>query len=124
MPRKTGKKKLKLFLFVYLILVLIGSSAISAGEALWFESLNNDRLGSRGCFSVLSHNIDWLAGEILTLRKANCYSNSLLRNKLLRVFTFAGIISIAMYLVGAKQKIIKNDNIPTIKSLVVLNLRI
>jgi hypothetical protein len=124
MPHKAGEKKLNLFLFMYLILALLCSSAISASEAFWFESPNNDSLSSSGCFSVISNNIDWLTGEIITLRKANGHSNSLLRNRLLRIFTFAGIISIEVYLVGAKQKTIKNDNIPINKSLVILNLRI
>jgi hypothetical protein len=121
-------KKLKLFLFMYLILVLICSSVNSASEAFCFESSNNDSLGSSGCFSVIS-NIDWLTGEILTLKKANGHLNSLLRNRLLRIFTFAGIISagiifIAVYLVGVKQKTVNNDNIPLIKNLVIVNLRI
>jgi hypothetical protein len=124
MHHKTMEKKLKLFLFMYLILSLIRLSAISASEAFWFESPNNDSLGSSGCFSAISYNIDWLTGEIITLKKANGYSDSLLRNRLLRIFTFAGLISIAVYLVGAKQKTVKNGYIPITKSLVILNLRI
>jgi hypothetical protein len=124
MPNKTGGKKLKPFFLMYLILALIFSSVISASEAFWFESPNNDSLCSSGYFSVISNNIDWLTGEIITLKKANGHSNSLPRNRLLRMLTFAGIISIAVYLVGAKQKTVKNDYISTIKSLVILNLRI
>jgi hypothetical protein len=124
MLHKTGEKRLKPFLLMYLILALIYSSVFSASEAFRFESLNNDSLCSSGYFSVISNNIDWLAEEVITLKKANGQSNSLPRNRLLRILTFAGIISIAMYLVETKQKKIKNDYIPIIKNLVTLNLRI
>ena len=120
-----GEKRSKLVLLAYLILALIGSSAISAGEAFCFEYSNNDDLSSdsRYFFSI-GHTVDWLAAEVLTLRKAHGYSNSLLRNRLLRVFAFAGTISIALYLVGANLKIIENNNMPTMKNLVLLKLRI
>jgi hypothetical protein len=124
MLHKTGEKILKPFFLMYLILALICSSVISASEAFWFESQKNDGLCSSGYFSVISNNIDWLTGEIFTLKKANSHSNSLPRNRLLRILTFAGIISIAVYLVGAKQKTVKNNYILIIKSLVTLNLRI
>jgi hypothetical protein len=117
------KKGAKLVLFMYLILALIGSAAISAGEAFCFEYSNNDTLSSGGYISP-GHTIDWLVADALTLRKANGYSNSPLRNRLLRVFTFAGTISMALYLVGAKLKKMNNDNIQTIRNLVLLKLRI
>ena len=120
---KIVKKRTKFVLFVYLILALIGSAAISAGEAFCFEYSDNDSLSSGGYFSS-DHTIDWLAANALTLRKVRGYSNSLLRNRLLRVFALAGIISIAMYLVGENLKIIKDDNIPILKNLVLLKLRI
>jgi hypothetical protein len=122
MHHKTIEKKLKLFLFMYLILSLIRSSAISASEAFWFESPNNDSLGSGTYFSSVGNNLDWLA--VVSIKKAKGHSDSLPRNRLLRIFTFAGLISIAVYLVGAKQKTVKNDYIPITKSLVILNLRI
>jgi hypothetical protein len=122
MPYKARKKKLKLFLFMYLILALIYSSAISASETFCFEHSSNDNLSSDTYLSSVGNNIDWLA--VVTIKKTRNNSNSLLRNKLLRVFTLAGIISITVYLAGAKQKTVKNDNIPIIKSLVNLNLRI
>jgi hypothetical protein len=118
------KKRVKFALFAYLILALIGSAAISAGEAFYLENSNNDNLSSGRYFSSINHNIDWLTESVLTLRKARGYSNSLLRNRLFRIFTFTGIFSIALYLVGANLKIIKNDNIQIIKNLVSLKLRI
>jgi len=45
------KKHIKIILFAYLILALIGSSAISAGEAFCIEYSNNDSLSSGRCFS-------------------------------------------------------------------------
>jgi hypothetical protein len=124
MLHKTGEKILKPFFLMYLILALICSSVISASEAFWFEFPKNDSLCSSGYFSVTSNNIDWLTGEIITLKKANDHSNSLPRNRLFRILTFTGIISIAVYLAEAKQKTVKNDYIPIIKSIVTLNLRI
>ena len=101
---------------------LIGSSVISAGESFRLEYSNSDNLRSNGYYSSADHNIDWLAR--VTIRKTNGYSNSLQRNRLLRVFSLAGIIVITVYLVGANLKIIKNNNIPVIKNLVLLKLRI
>jgi hypothetical protein len=107
---------------MYLILSLICSSVISVNEAFHFEYSNNDNLNSGTYFSSVGNNVDWLAA--VTIKKARSYSNSLLRNKLLRIFTLAGIISMAVYLMGVRQKTVKNNNIPIIKSLVILNLRI
>jgi len=116
------RKRSKLVLLAYLILALIGSSAISAGEAFCFEYSNNDSIYSGRCFSS-SHIIDWLAGDILTIRKTNGYSNFPLRNRLLRVFTLAGTIVTAIYLVRANLKI-EDGNSPIMKNLVLLKLRI
>jgi len=121
---KTGEKRLKLVLLTYLILALIGTSVISMGEAFYLEYSNNDSISSGACFYSISHTVDWMAGEALTLRKARGYSNSPLRNRLFRVFALAEITAIALYLVGENIKIIKNDNIPIIKNLVPLKLRI
>jgi hypothetical protein len=124
MIRKIGQKRSKPVLLVCLTLALIGSSAISAGEGFCFEHLNDDSLDSGAYFSSTSHTVDWLATGALTLRRARGHSNSLLQNRLLRVFTLAGTIVIAIYLVGANLKIIENDNISIIKNLVFLKLRI
>jgi hypothetical protein len=118
------KKWAKFVLFAYLILALMGSAAISAGEAFYLENSNDDNLSSSRYFSSINHNIDWLTANVLSLRKTRSYSNSLLRNRLLRIFTFTGIFSITLYLVGANFKIIKKDNIHIIKNLVPLKLRI
>jgi len=118
------KKWAKFSLFAYLILALIGSSAISAGEAFSFDYSDSDSLSSGGYISSIDHTVDWLVSDILTLRKARGYSNSLLRNRLLRVFTFAGTVSIALFLAGANLKIINNKNIQITKNLVLLKLRI
>jgi len=116
------KKQFKHILLTYLILALIGSSAISAGEAFCFEYSNNDSIYSGRCFSSINHTVGWLAG--VTIRKANGYSNSMSRNGMLRVFTLAGTIATAVYLLGANLKIIKNDNTPILKNLILLRLRI
>ena len=118
------KKWAKFSLFAYLILALIGSSAISAGEAFSFDYSDSDSLSSGGYISSIDHTVDWLVSDILTLRKARGYSNSLLQNRLLRVFILAGAIVIALYLVGAGVKIIKSDNIQIKRNLVLLKLRI
>jgi len=119
-----GEKRSKPVLLACLILALIGSSAISAGEAFCSEYSNDDNLSSNTYFSSVGHTIDWLTAQVLTLRRAHGYSNSPLRNRLLRVFTFAGAIAVTIYLVGANLKIIKNDNMPIIRNLVLLKLRI
>jgi hypothetical protein len=118
------RKRLKFVLLSYLILALIGSSAISAGEAFCFEYSNNDSICSGRYFSSISHIVDWLAGDVLTIRKTSGYSNSPLRNRLLRLFALAGTTAAAIYLAGANSKTIKNDNIPIMKNLVLLKLRI
>jgi hypothetical protein len=123
MIRIAGEKLSKLVLLAYLILALIGSAAISAGEAFYLED-SNDSLSSGTYFSSIGHTVDWLATEVLTLRRAHGYSNFLLRNRLLRIFTLAGAVAITIYLVGANLKIIENDNMPIMKNLVSLKLRI
>jgi hypothetical protein len=124
MTHTVREKRLKLVLLVHLIFALIGFSAISAGEAFCFEYSNNDRLDLGTYFSLTSHTVDWLATRALALRRARGYSNPLLQNRLLHVFTLAGTIVIALYLVGANLKIIENDNILIIKNPVLLKLRI
>ena len=118
------KKRLNLFLLAYLVLALIGSSAISAGEAFCFEYSNNDSIYSGKYFSSINHFIDWLAGDVLTIRKTNGFSNSPLRSRLLRVFALAGTIAAAVYLAGTNLKTLKNVNNPTVKNLICLKLRI
>jgi hypothetical protein len=120
----TERKRLKLFLLAYLVLALIGSSAISAGEAFCFDYSNNDSIYSGRYFSSISHNFDWLAGDVLTIRKTNGFSNSPLRNRTLRVFTLAGTIATAICLVGANFLTLKKDNNLTIKNLILLRLRV
>ena len=115
------EKWVKVFLLTYLIFVLICTSAISAGEAFGQEYSSNENLNSSKYFSSVGHNIDWLAR--VTVRKANGNSHSHLRSRLLRVFTFAGTIAMAIYLIRANQKN-KNNKIPAIKNLVLLKLRI
>jgi len=123
MTLKIKEKPSKVFLLAYLILALIGSSAISAAEAFCVELSDDDSLDS-GRYISSGYAIDWLASNTLTLRRANSYSNTLLRNRPLRVFTLAETAVIAIYPVGENLKIIKNDNIPVIKNLVLLKLRI
>jgi len=118
------KKYLKFFLLAYLALALIGSSAISAGEAFCFEYSNNDSIYSGRYFSSISHTFDWLAGDMLTIRKTSGFSNSPLRNRSLRVFALAGIIAAAICLVGSNFQTLDKDNNPTIKNLILLRLRI
>ena len=118
-----GKRKSKIVLLACLMLALIGSSVISTGEAFRFEYSNNDSMYSGRYFSSINHTVDWLAEEILTLRKARGYSNSMLRKKLLCVFTFAGTIAIAIHLAEASLKT-KNDNTTIVKNPVLLKLRI
>jgi hypothetical protein len=115
------EKWVKVFLLTYLIFVLICSSAISAGEAFGHDYSNNDNLNSGTYFSSVGSNIDWLAR--VTIRKAAGNSNSQLRSRLLRVFTFAGTIVMAIYLMRANLKN-KNNKNPTMKNLVLLKLRI
>ena len=119
-----GKKQLNLLLLAYLILALVGSSAISAGEAFCFDYSNNDSICSGRYFSSISHTFDWLAGDVLTIRKTNGFSNSPLRNRSLRVFALAGIIATAIYLVGANFQTLIKDNNPTINNSILLRLRI
>ena len=123
MTPNIGEKWSKFVLLAYLILALIGSAAISAGEAFYLED-SNDSLSSGRYFSSINHTIDWLVANVLTLRKARGYSNYLLQNRLFRVFALAGIFSIALYLAGENFKKIKNDNVQIIKNLVLLKLRI
>jgi len=121
MVRNIGQKRSKIILFVYLILVLISSSAISTRKAFYLEQSNSDSMGQGRYYSSTNHNIDWLTR--VTIRKYDDPPNSMQRNKLFRIFTFTGIIAIAMYLVRSNLKIIKNHNIPIIKYSIPMKLR-
>jgi hypothetical protein len=90
------------------------------GEAFFIKYSNNDNLNS-GYLSSIDHSIDWLAA--VKIKKAGSNSNSPMRNRLLRGFTLAVIIAIAVYLMGVKLTI-KNDNNLIIKNFVLLKLRI
>jgi sorbitol-specific phosphotransferase system component IIC len=124
MIRNTGEKCSKLILPVYLIFAIIGTFIISAGEASIFEHSNKDIIDSGRYFSSISCAVDWLAEDTPTIGKAFRFSNSSLRNGLLRVFMFAGTIAIALHFAGMNLKIIKNDNISLVKNHILLKLRI
>jgi len=118
------KKQLKFVLLAYLILALIGSSAISAGEAFCLDYSNNDGICSGKYFSSINYTFGCLAGDVLVIRKTSNFPNSPLRNRLPRVFVFAGIIATVIYLVGANFLTLSKDNNLTIKNLILLRLRI
>jgi len=118
--QKIKGKGIKPFLLAYIIFALIGSSALSMGEAFFVKYSNNDNLNSK-YLSSINHSIDWLAA--IKIKKLGSNSNSTLRNRLLRVFTFSGAIAIIVYLLSKSLKI-KNNNITIIKNPVLLKLRI
>ena len=97
---KIWKKRACLVLLAYAALAFIGSSAISAGEAFCVERPNDDSLSSGRYFS--DSIVGWLAGNVLTIRKAHSDSSSLSRGGLLREVALAGTIAIAMYLAGGE----------------------
>jgi hypothetical protein len=86
--------------------------------------LNKDIIGSDNYFSPIYHSIDLFAENTTTIGKALRFSNSPLRSELLRLFTLAGTIAIALYLAGTNFKTIKNTNIPHTKNQILLKLRI
>jgi hypothetical protein len=118
------KKWLKNVLLGYLIFAIIGSFAFSTGQAFSYEKADKDILGSNVYFSSINRSVDWLAVDTPSISKSNRYSNSPLRNILFRVFALSGIIGIAVFLAKTNFKTNKNDNIPIIKNLVLLKLRI
>ena len=124
MNRNAGDKRLKSVLLVYLMLAIIGSFAFSICQDFSFETANKDTLGSGNNISSVTHAIDWLAEDTLIVSKAHKFSNSTVRNGLLRIFTLAGIITIAMIPAQSNLRKYKNNNFPEIKNLVPLKLRI
>ena len=119
-----GKKWLKFVLPIYLILAIAGSFAFSAGKDLLYANTNGDIPGSGSYFSSTVRTVDWLAEDTPTINNANKHSNTLLRNRLIRVFAITGIFGIAVFFAKSNFKINKNDNFPKIKNLVPLKLRI
>ena len=117
-------KWLKSVLVVYLILAITGLCTFPANHAFSYDKTNNDILRSGRNISSITHIIDWLAEDTPVIGKAHKYSNSQLHNGLFRVFTFAGIIGIAMLLTKSNFIVNKNDNFRIIKNLVPLKLRI
>jgi len=118
------KKRLKIVLPVFLILAITGSFALSTGKDLPNTNSNKDNPGSGSYFSSTVRTVDWLAEDTPTINNANKYSNTPLRNGLIRVFIFTGIFGIAMFHAKSNFKINKNDIFPKIKNLVPLKLRI
>jgi CHASE3 domain sensor protein len=116
-----NKKSLNIFLLTYLIFVLTCSSAISAAEAFGNEYSNNNNHNSNTYFSSVGHSIGWLVK--VTFKKTTGNSNSRIRSKFFRLFTFAGIIAMVIYLMRVNLKN-KNNKIQTVKNLVLLKLRI
>jgi len=120
---KVGEKQLYLVFLVYLTLSLIASSTFSIIESWHFDYSDNDCLSSGRYLTSISQTFDWLAGDILRIRKPRDNSNSQFRNRLLRVFALDGIIAIAASLSEVSLKI-KKGNFPIIKDPVPLILRI
>jgi hypothetical protein len=119
-----GKKCSKTAFLAYLIFAIIGTFTISTGQTSYFEHSNKDIIGSgRYCVSI-SCAVDCFIEDTTTIGKALRFSNSPLRSGLLRVFTLAGTIAIALYLAGVNLKTIKNINIPLAKNQILLKLRI
>jgi hypothetical protein len=102
----------------------MGTFVISTGEASVFEHSNKDSIDSSSYFSSMSHAVDCLIEDSTTIGKAHSYSNSPLRNGLLREFIPAGITAIALHPAGTNLKTIQNDNISFTKNLILLKLRI
>ena len=124
MNLNAADKRLKSFLLVYLVLSIIGSFVFSIGQDFSYETTNKDILGSVNNISSISHTIDWLAEDTPVISKAHKFSNTTVRDGLLRLFVPAGIINIAMFSAQSNVKTYKNNNFPKIKNLVPLKLRI
>jgi hypothetical protein len=107
-----------------LIFVIIIAFTISTSEASIFGYSNKDIIGTGRYCESISHAVDFLAEDTTTIGKDLRFTNSPLRNGLLRVFTLAGTIAIAPYLAGANIKAIKNDAILLTKNHIFLKLRI
>jgi len=119
-----GAKWLKFTLLFFLIFAIICTLALSTGETFCFLHIGKDSIGSGVFLAPLDHTVDWLAEDTPTVGKAQGYSGTPLRNGILRIFSFAGLIVITMFLGNKKYQIIKNDNIPYLNNIIPLKLRI
>jgi uncharacterized membrane protein YkvI len=119
-----AEKKISKLVLMCLIIAVIGSFTVSTCETFYFNKINKNSLGSSSFFSSVGHAVDWLAEDITTIGKTNRHSSSQLRGGLLSVFAITVITGAAMNLVKSNLKIIKKNNIPIIKNLIVLKLRI
>ena len=119
-----GDKWPKGVLTVYLILAIIGTFVFSTGEAFRITDSSKAIPGSNRYVSSMLHAVDWLAEGAPVLRKAHRNSNLHLRNCLIRAYTLAGIISIAVLSDKSIYKIKKYNNSVTANYLVPLKLLI
>ena len=124
MNLNAGGKWLKSVFLVYLALAIISSFAFSTGQDFSYQKTKKDILGSGNNISSIAHTIDWLAEDTPIISKARNFSNTTLRNGLLRIFILPGIIGMALFLAKSNLKIIKNGTVLVIKNLVPLKLRI
>ena len=124
MAGNLAKKRLSRILLTYLVFAIPVSLAFSQGESFCIDNMSADRLDSGAYLTLIDNTADWQTESTTNINRTRRYSSSSLHNRLLRVFTFAGICIVAVYFTGSRFQIIKKENAFFIKNNIPLKLRI
>ena len=118
---RVGRKCLFFLFFAYLAVAMVGSFTFSLNKPF---NLYTDSQNSGIYFLNPNCAIDWVAGEIITIRKANGNLSSVFRNGLIRVFLFLWASVSMFYLAKIMLQTIKIYNVTNLKNSILLKLRI
>jgi len=124
MFKKQGKKQLFIILFPFLLFSLMTSLALSINNTFLLDKISKDRECLKVCLAKIRHNIDWLAVNTNTIRRAHRITSSQLHSGLLHIFIVTGIFFSISCINGANFLSINNLQTANIKNSILLKLRI
>ena len=103
------------------MLAIVGSFTFFIGESF---NLGADRLNLGVYYTSPNYELDWIAEETTTIRKANETSSFMFRNGLVRIFLFFGPPFAAICFARTYIQQIKNNKAKDLKNTILLKLRI
>ena len=106
----------------WLILVILGTFAFSMGEICQSDFTARGRLPVGSIYTYKNQTIDWLAGEAVSVTRANESLSSTLRSGALRCFIQPGTSSTAFNSAESPFQITINEHALNRKNLIILRL--
>jgi len=124
MARISKKKWPRLIFTLYLALAVTGAFTFSSAESLYFFESKGKLTNSGGFLTSVSHNIDCLAENTVTITRANRHSSSSLRNWCMYTSVPSGIQNTGTYLSDSSLNIANEYFAPIPKNTILIKLRI